>query len=56
MILQMELQQMKYMFMMEYTLRIIDYSLNCIVKLFNTGLDNADLAADDSDEEILEKV
>ena len=51
-ILKMELQQMKYMFMMEYTLRIVDYSLNCITKLFNTGLANADLAADDSDEEI----
>ena len=52
----MELQQMKYMFMMEYTLRIVDYSLNCIAKLFNTGLDNADLAEDDSDEAITQEI
>ena len=47
---------MKYMFMMEYTLRIVDYSLNCITKLFNTGLANADLASDDSDEEMSQEL
>jgi hypothetical protein len=38
----MDLQQMKLILMMEQTMRIVDYSVNCIAKLFNTGLVNAD--------------
>lgn len=49
MLLQLELQQMKYKFMMEHTFRLVDYSLNCIAKLFNTGLVNADIQEEDDD-------
>lgn len=37
---------MRLIFMMEQTLRIVDYSMNCIAKLFNTGLANADFQDD----------
>ena len=41
-LLKMDLQQMELIFMMEQTMRIVDYSVNCIAKLFNTGLVNSD--------------
>ena len=40
---------MKYKFMMEHTFRLLDYSLNCIAKLFNTGLVNADIQEEDEE-------
>lgn len=43
--------------MMEHTLRIVDYSFNFILKLFNTGLMNADILEEedeDASEEIIE--
>ncbi len=44
---------MRLIYMMEQNMRIVDYSLNCITKLFNTGQVNADLQmeADSDDEE-----
>lgn len=41
---------MRLIFMMEQTLRIVDYSMNCIAKLFNTGLANADFQDDVTDD------
>ena len=50
--LKMNLQQMRLIFMMEHTLRIVDYSMNCIAKLFNTGLANADFKDDGFTEDL----
>ena len=41
---------MKLIFMMEQTLRIVDYSMNCILKLFNTGMVNADIQEEEEAE------
>ena len=48
---------MRLKFMMEHTFRIVDYSSNFILKLFNTGLMNADILEEedeDASEEIVE--
>ena len=41
---------MKLIFMMEQTMRILDYTMNCIVKLFNTGLVNVDIQEEEDAE------
>ena len=37
-------------FMMEQTFRILDYTMNCISKLFNTGQVNADIQEEEDAE------
>ena len=49
-LLKMDLQQMKLILMLEQLLRIVDYSVNCIAKLFDKGDATADMQDDDSDE------
>ena len=51
MMLEMNLQQIEADFMMEQFMRIIDYSLNYIANLFNTGQANADFAMEESETE-----
>ena len=51
-LLQMNLKQIEVYFMMEQCLRIVDYALYYIVKLFNTGDANADFDEEESSDDL----